>query len=101
MQYRQMLTGGVPRAWLLFPPALIFVLLTVSFFYGAEANNNEVTGIGIIIDVKTHMGKEEKIAMEIAAQNYNINTSKTHKVLLHFPDALRVASAASIGKLCL
>jgi hypothetical protein len=101
MQYRQMqVTSGVPRAWLLFPPALIFVLLSVSFFYGAEANDNEVTGIGVIIDVKTHMGKEEKTAMDIAAQNYN-NTSKTHKVLLHFPDALRVASAASIGKLCL
>jgi hypothetical protein len=41
------------------------------------------------------VGKEEKIAMEVAAQNYN-NISKTHKVLLHFGDALRVAS---VGKL--
>jgi hypothetical protein len=72
---------------------LIFFLLAV--FYGVEANNNKVTGIGVIIDVKTRIGKEEKTAMEVAAQNYN-NTSKTHKVHLHFGDALRVAS---VGKL--
>ncbi|XP_062160687.1 glutamate receptor 2.9-like [Alnus glutinosa] len=70
---------------------LIFFLLAV--FYGVEANNNEVTGIGVIIDVKTRIGKEEKTAMEVAAQNYN-NTSKTHKLLLYFGDALRVASVA-------
>jgi len=46
---------------------LIFFLLAV--FYGVEANNNKVTGIGVIIDVKTRIGKEEKTAMEVAAQN--------------------------------
>ncbi|XP_059436736.1 glutamate receptor 2.1-like [Corylus avellana] len=97
MQYRQMqVISRVSRAQLLFP-ALIFVLLTVIFFYGAEANNNEVTGIGVIIDVKTRMGKEVKTAMEIEAQNHN-KKSKTRKVLLHFLDDLRGATVASIAE---
>lgn len=91
--HRQMQVSAVPRAWL-----LIFFLLAVFHGDRAEANNKEVTGIGVIIDVKTRKGKEEKTAMEVAAQNYNNSNTKTHKVHLHFRDALRVAS---VGKLLL
>ncbi|GMY37616.1 glutamate receptor 2.9-like [Fagus crenata] len=81
------------QRWFLFP-VLIFFLLIVSYGYGAaEANNINVTGVGLIIDVNTRIGKEEKIAIEIAAQNYN-TTSKTHKLSLYIKDStIRVTSA--------
>ncbi len=77
------------RSWLLFP-VLIFFLLIVS--YGPEAKYKNVTGVGLIIDVNTHIGKEEKTVMEIAATNYNTN-STTHKLSLYIQDSLRVTSA--------
>uniref|UniRef100_A0A2N9J0C8 Glutamate receptor n=1 Tax=Fagus sylvatica TaxID=28930 RepID=A0A2N9J0C8_FAGSY len=81
------------QRWFLFP-VLIFFLLIVSYGYGAaEANNINVTGVGLIIDVNTRIGKEEKIAIEIAAQNYH-TTSKTHKLSLYIKDStIRVTSA--------
>ncbi|XP_041028010.1 glutamate receptor 2.9-like [Juglans microcarpa x Juglans regia] len=50
--------------------------------------------LGIIIDVNTRIGKEEKTAMEIAVQNYNTN-SKSHQVSLHFRHALRSVTSAA------
>ncbi|XP_050287178.1 glutamate receptor 2.9-like [Quercus robur] len=79
-----------PRPLFLFP-VLIFFLLIV--FHGAEANNINVTRVGLIIDVNTRIGKEERIGMEIAAQNYNAS-SKTHKLSLYMEDPFRVSSAA-------
>ncbi|KAG6691212.1 hypothetical protein I3842_10G054800 [Carya illinoinensis] len=73
IQYRQM---PCP-AWLLFPVVLLFLLIVSD---GAETKT-KVTGIGMIIDPNSRIGKEEKVAMEIAVQNYN-NRSKTHKVSL-------------------
>ncbi|KAG2683887.1 hypothetical protein I3760_10G054800 [Carya illinoinensis] len=64
-------------AWLLFPVVLLFLLIVSD---GAETKT-KVTGIGMIIDPNSRIGKEEKVAMEIAVQNYN-NRSKTHKVSL-------------------
>ncbi|KAG7960042.1 hypothetical protein I3843_10G101600 [Carya illinoinensis] len=74
-------------AWLLFPLVLFFLLIISD---GAETKT-KVTRIGMIIDPNTRIGKEEKVAMEIAAQNYN-NHSKTHKVSL---SQLSVTSAAA------
>ncbi|KAG6692261.1 hypothetical protein I3842_10G106100 [Carya illinoinensis] len=74
-------------AWLLFLVVLFFLF---SISDGAETKI-KVTRIGMIIDPNTRIGKEEKVAMEIAAQNYN-NHSKTHKVSL---SQLSVASAAA------
>ncbi|KAG6691209.1 hypothetical protein I3842_10G054500 [Carya illinoinensis] len=71
---------------------VLFFLLIFSID-GAEAQT-KVTGIGILIDSNTRIGKEEKVAMEIAAQNYN-NHSNTHKVTLHVLDSLRVTNSAS------
>ena len=42
-----------------------------------------VVSIGVIIDVNSRIGKEQKVAMEIAAQNYN-KTSFSHKLALYF-----------------
>ncbi|XP_041028023.1 glutamate receptor 2.7-like [Juglans microcarpa x Juglans regia] len=74
-------------AWLLFPVVLFFLLIVSN---GAETKT-KVTGIGMIIDPNTRIGKEEKVAMEIAAQNYNSH-SKTHEVSL---SQLSVTSAAA------
>lgn len=84
-----MVSSTVRRSWVLFSVLILFLLIDS---YGAEANNNNVTCIGLIIDVNTRIGKEEKIAMEIAAQNYN-TSSKTQKLSLYIQDSLRVTSA--------
>ncbi|XP_024024752.1 glutamate receptor 2.4-like [Morus notabilis] len=65
---------------------LIFFLLKTS--YGAQPayNNEKVTNIGAIVDITSRIGKEQKVAMEIAAQNFN-NKSKNHKLSLYFQDS--------------
>ena len=85
--------SAVPRSWFLFP-VLIFFLLIV--YHGAEANNINVTRVGLIIDADTRIGKEERIATEIAAQNYNIS-SKTQKISLYIRDSLRATSAGKLS----
>ncbi|GMY37617.1 glutamate receptor 2.7 [Fagus crenata] len=93
MAFQLKIVSAVPRSWILFPLLLIFFLLIIVSYGAVEANNINVTGVGLIIDVNTRIGKEEKIAMEIAAQNYN-TTSKTHKLSLYIHNSLRVTSAA-------
>ncbi|XP_057421520.1 glutamate receptor 2.7-like [Lotus japonicus] len=84
--------------------ATIWLSYSFTFFvlingYTAEAANgdNKVIPIGVIIDVNTRVGKEQQVAMEIAAQSYN-NTSKTNKLALYFQeptkDPLRATSLA-------
>ncbi|KAM3748288.1 hypothetical protein ACB098_05G097000 [Castanea mollissima] len=79
---------------------LILISFLLSLSHGDEAVNttNEVTNIDAIIDVSSRIGKEEKIAMEIAADNFNNHHSKIHKLSLHFQDPgkdpLQVVSAA-------
>ena len=92
MPFQLKIVSAVPRSWILFPLLLIFFLLIIVSYGAVEANNINVTGVGLIIDVNTRIGKEEKIAMEIAAQNYN-TTSKTHKLSLYIHNSLRVTSA--------
>ncbi|KAM4100837.1 hypothetical protein ACJW30_05G098300 [Castanea mollissima] len=65
---------------------LISFLLSLSRVDEAVNTTNEVTNIGAIIDVSSRIGKEEKIAMEIAAENFNNHHSKSHKLSLHFQD---------------
>ncbi|KAG6691220.1 glutamate receptor 2.7-like [Carya illinoinensis] len=77
-------------------PILVFFLLLLSDG-GDAADTNKVTNIGAIIDVSSRIGKEEKTAMQIYAENYN-HHSKTHKLSLYFQDPgndpFQVASAA-------
>lgn len=84
------MVSTVRRSWVYFSVLILFLLIDS---YGAdEANNNNVTCVGLIIDVNTRIGKEERIAMEIAAQNYN-TSSKTQKLSLYIQDSLRLTSA--------
>ena len=82
---------------------LILISFLLSLSYGDEAVNttNEVTNIGAIIDVSSRLGKEEKIAMEIAAENFNNHHSKSHKLSLYFKDPgkdpLQVVSAGQLS----
>ncbi|KAL5774348.1 hypothetical protein ACOSP7_011905 [Xanthoceras sorbifolium] len=83
------------RPWLI-------VLAFISFFFilscGDEAGDSyKLTNIGAIIDVNSRVGKEKKVAMQIAVQDFN-NAYQNHKLSLHFQDGerdpLRAASAA-------
>ena len=82
---------------------LILISFLLSLSYGDEAVNttNEVTNIGAIIDVSSRLGKEERIAMEIAAENFNNHHSKSHKLSLYFKDPgkdpLQVVSAGQLS----
>lgn len=68
------------------------LLLILSYGgYGAQAQaskNEKVTNIGAIFDVNSRIGKEKKVSMEIAAQNFN-KTSSNHKLALYFQDTGR------------
>ncbi|KAL5576635.1 hypothetical protein UlMin_018334 [Ulmus minor] len=77
---------------------IILITFLLIFSNGAEAANNEdVTNIGAIIDLNSHIGKEKKAAMEVAAQNYNQN-SKNYRLSLYFHDSegdpIKAASVA-------
>ncbi|THG09080.1 hypothetical protein TEA_016784 [Camellia sinensis var. sinensis] len=52
----------------------------------AQSNDSKTTNIGAIIDANSRIGKEQKIGLEIAAQNFNSNTSNMQKLVLHFKD---------------
>lgn len=73
------------------PQALLSFYLLITFVfingYHAEATDGDskVISIGAIIDVNSRIGKEQQVAMDIAAQIYN-NTSKTYKLALYYQD---------------
>ncbi|CAI9782036.1 unnamed protein product [Fraxinus pennsylvanica] len=48
--------------------------------------DNSVTNIGAIIDVDSRVGKEQKIAMIMALQNFN-NNSSNHRLNIYFRNA--------------
>ena len=76
---------------------LLSCLLIISSYHGGTqaANIKNVTKVAAIIDIDSCIGKEQQVAMEIAAQNFN-NSWKNHKLLLYFQDSRR-ESAASFG----
>ncbi|KAE9613557.1 hypothetical protein Lal_00016161 [Lupinus albus] len=73
------------------PQALFSFCLLIPFAlingYQAKATNadSKVISIGAIIDINSRIGKEQQVAMDIAAQSYN-NTSNSYKLALHFQD---------------
>ncbi|KAB1211904.1 Glutamate receptor 2.7 [Morella rubra] len=97
MAIRRFITGGgVSRPLFVFP--LLIYSLFILLSYGAKASyQNEVTNVGAIVVITSRIGKEEKTAMEIAAQKFN-DSSKSRKVSLNFlasnMDPSKVASAA-------
>ncbi|KAI5386776.1 glutamate receptor 2.7 [Lathyrus oleraceus] len=67
----------------------LFISLVLLFINGYQAEitsgDNKVIPIGAMIDVNSRVGKEQRVAMDIAAQIYN-NTSNTYKLALHFQE---------------
>ncbi|MCI40025.1 glutamate receptor 3.4, partial [Trifolium medium] len=51
-------------------------------------SDNKVISIGVIIDGDSRIGKEQEVAMDIAAQSYN-KTSKNHKLALYFRNSTK------------
>ncbi|KAB2601294.1 glutamate receptor 2.7-like [Pyrus ussuriensis x Pyrus communis] len=82
-----------PKLGLLLPVLIVCLLIAISHGVGAN-NSSNVTNIGAIINANGRIGKEQKTAMEIAAENFN-NCSKTHKLVLHFRDSGRDPFRAS------
>ncbi|KAK3207031.1 hypothetical protein Dsin_021077 [Dipteronia sinensis] len=83
------------RPWLI---VLGFISCFFILSYGDEGSDSyKLINIGAIIDVNSRNGKEKKVAMEIAVQDFN-NVSQNHKLSLHFQgperDPLQAASAA-------
>ncbi|GLU13773.1 hypothetical protein SLE2022_303850 [Rubroshorea leprosula] len=71
----------------------LFVSILISFFiilpFVAEASNDgRVINIGAIIDVDSRIGKEERTALEIAVQSFNVN-SNNHSLSLYIRDSRR------------
>ncbi|CAL5346135.1 unnamed protein product [Camellia sinensis] len=66
--------------------SFLFIFLSHGSFTEAQSNDSKTTNIGAIIDANSRIGKEQKIGMEIAAQNFNSNTSNMQKLVLHFKD---------------
>ncbi|KAL9325270.1 hypothetical protein ACSQ67_005915 [Phaseolus vulgaris] len=66
---------------------LSFLLIT---YYQVEATDgeNQVISIGVIIDVNSRIGKEQRVAMDLAVQTYN-TTSNTYKLALHFQQPIK------------
>ncbi|VVA36064.1 PREDICTED: glutamate receptor [Prunus dulcis] len=89
-------SNNVQGLRLLFPALIIYFLIILSYGVGAQ-NSSNVTNVGAIINGNSRIGKEQKTAMEIAAETFN-NRSKTHKLILHFrnssTDPFLAASAA-------
>ncbi|XP_062014723.1 glutamate receptor 2.7-like [Rosa rugosa] len=86
----------IERLWHLLPLLIIIIIITVSD--GAEAENEKsVTNVGAIVNLNSRMGKEQKTAMDFAAENFS-NLSKTHSLIIHFRhsdrDPFTAASAA-------
>ncbi|XP_061363452.1 glutamate receptor 2.9-like [Gastrolobium bilobum] len=76
-----------------------FLLALIFFFsfilFGAKASNDDIVfSIGVIIDLSSRSGKEEKVAIELAAQNYNNSSKYHHKLSLHFKDSKGMALKA-------
>ncbi|XP_050367301.1 glutamate receptor 2.7-like [Argentina anserina] len=81
---------------------LIIFVMIINLCDGAgaeadEENEKHVTNIGAIVNLNSRIGKEQRIAMIIAAENFN-RLSKTHSVNFQYADSqgdpLTAASAA-------
>ncbi|KAL4275020.1 hypothetical protein HN51_057902 [Arachis hypogaea] len=70
---------SLAMTWLFF--FLVFIMNANS--HEVKNEGNKVISVGVIMDANSRVGKEQRVAMEIAAQTYN-NTSKNYKLSLHF-----------------
>ncbi|KAK3039912.1 hypothetical protein RJ639_027747, partial [Escallonia herrerae] len=65
--------------------AVLMNSLLILSHHGTAIATQKTASIGAIIDTSTRVGKEVKVAMRIAARNFD-NSSEHHKVALHFGD---------------
>ncbi|XP_062095850.1 glutamate receptor 2.9-like [Humulus lupulus] len=75
---------------------VLFSCLLVNYSYGETqvSNTKKIMKVGAIIDTNSRIGKQQRAAMEIAAQNFN-NSSTNRKLSLYFKDSRRESSASS------
>ncbi|MED6195811.1 hypothetical protein PIB30_041526 [Stylosanthes scabra] len=82
---------------LLLLPIIITLILFTSLSEIQAAKTPQNASVGVVIDVNSDTGKQQRRAMEIAAQTFN-NHLKTHNIVLSFLDSgsnpLQAASAA-------
>jgi len=85
--------NSVPNLLLLLPLIISFLL------FQCLANSSQTTtSVGVIIDVNSETGKQQRTAMQIAAQSFN-NYSNNHNIILFFRDSGRnPLQAASAGE---
>ncbi|XP_019106848.1 glutamate receptor 2.7 isoform X2 [Beta vulgaris subsp. vulgaris] len=69
-------------------------LLLLSFFCIIEGLNSSATKIGAILDLDSRMGKEQKMAMQIAVENFNNANTSIHFVYYNQNTSLQTALAA-------
>lgn len=74
---------ALARVWLFF-----FLLTPSVLIFGFRDETNKVISIGVTIDVNSRIGKEQEVAMEIAAQKYNI-ASKEYNLALYFQNCAK------------
>ncbi|KAK7302887.1 hypothetical protein RJT34_13784 [Clitoria ternatea] len=74
---------------------LSFLLISLVLTNGYLDADNKVISIGAIIDANSRIGKEQQVAMDIAARSYN-STSKTYKLALHFWNSTKDPLRATI-----
>ncbi|XP_062095852.1 glutamate receptor 2.7-like [Humulus lupulus] len=70
-----------------------FLLVTTYYVAQAQASasashGEEIAKVGVMIDVHSRIGKEQKAAMEVAAQSFN-NNSKNKNLSLYFEESTR------------
>ncbi|XP_045804228.1 glutamate receptor 2.7-like isoform X1 [Trifolium pratense] len=76
-------SNSVPNILLRLP--LIIMLL---LFHCLAGSSQTTTSIGVIIDVNSETGKQQRTAMQIAAQSFN-NYSNNQNIILFFRDSNR------------
>ncbi|PPR82741.1 hypothetical protein GOBAR_AA37971 [Gossypium barbadense] len=76
----------VLKLWLFF---FVFICLLVLSNGEETTNANKLIKIGAIIDINSRTGREEKTALDVAAQSFNNNDSNNHKLSLHIQDSGR------------
>ncbi|KAK7302891.1 hypothetical protein RJT34_13788 [Clitoria ternatea] len=94
MNFNAQTSKAVPNI-LLRLPLIILLLLLVCLVQ--DVNSAQNTSVGVVIDVNSEIGKQQRRSMLIAAQNFN-NNSKSQNIILFFRDSarnpLQAASAA-------
>ncbi|CAJ1939216.1 unnamed protein product [Sphenostylis stenocarpa] len=81
MSFPSTIPLALPTIWLSY---LLISIVSINYYHvEATDGDNKVISIGAIIDVNSRIGKEQRVAMDLAAQIYN-TTSNTYKLALHF-----------------